>query len=113
MDDRGPVFLPFLSRVGKEDEFAADFFLKAGLFSASAPLPITSLRLSLEGRVFLVVIDDTVTARDLDPPTGSHRRLHILLIRLCSLGIHLWVFGEPRSYRRRLFRLALGHARWR
>jgi len=63
--------LPFLSRVGKEAEFAADFFLKAGLFSASAPLSITSLRLSFEGRVFFVVIDDTVTARDLDPPVAT------------------------------------------
>jgi len=107
MGDRGPEFLPFLSRVGKEDKFAADFFLKAGLLSASVSLSITSLRLSrvceflsaealsgpttvltglkssstssssshmiisLEGGVFFVVIEDTVTARDLDPPFAT------------------------------------------
>ena len=49
MRDREPVFLRFLPSVGDEDEFAASFFLKAGLLSVSVSLSITSLRLS---RVF-------------------------------------------------------------
>src|SRR5258706_766795 len=46
MGDRGPLFLRFLLSIGEEDEFAADFFLKAGVFSISVSLSIPSLRLS-------------------------------------------------------------------
>ena len=46
ISDREPVFLRFLSAVGEDDEFVPNFFLKAGLFSVSDSLSITTLRLS-------------------------------------------------------------------